>query len=247
MDCKIGTSAVVRDHRTDPRSGVKALHHGAWHGRSAGRRQARGRGIFFCSGFEAKCRSLIFHACLHPCIWKLNRMRLSPQAIHAIAQGSDYVQGCRVEVEFAFRGSQVDPVRRRSVVNGPEVGDMVFVHVQFGWRSGEAEATFPRQTLTPGRNEVLEEVFPHKLVRGQVRLCAPLLSGTPPQRINIIFALGQDLAENHRWRGERRLAEDERRRAVSSDAEAVDHASWQSHIRPGAPDRCRKKCCSPKL
>ena len=92
-------------------------------------------GIFFCGGVEAKFRSLIFHASLHLRIWKLNRMRLSPQAIHAIAQGSDDVQGCRVEVEFAFRGSPVVCVRRRSVVNGPKVGDTVLV--QF---DGEAQS-----------------------------------------------------------------------------------------------------------
>ena len=67
-------------------------------------------------------------------------MTLSPQAIHAIAEGDDDDHGCRVEVKFAFRGIQVVRVRRRSVVDGPEVGNTVLVHVQF---DGEAEKRKP--------------------------------------------------------------------------------------------------------
>ena len=41
---------------------------------------------------------------------KMKSMRRSPQAIHPFPQGSDDVQGCRVDLEF--RGSQVVCVRR---------------------------------------------------------------------------------------------------------------------------------------
>ena len=119
MDCELPSSVAVRERRTDPEGAPKnfVIPHGTDVRLEGGNHEDAG--IPVCRGFGAACRSFVFHASLHHCIRKLNSLRLSPQAFHPFAEGSDEVQGCSVDLEFS--GSQVVCVRYRSVVNGLEI------------------------------------------------------------------------------------------------------------------------------